>query len=125
MRGGFIKNLGLGEAAKKDVGNGAGQVPDMSFFAAVKNGNGYSKLPNGIILQWGYGSFAQQTTTLVTLPVAYPNAGFVVLANKGSSVPLNGEYSIGVQFRDKSSFYLSCTGPGSTQQGVWWLAVGY
>ncbi|MGX0215667.1 hypothetical protein ACUXHR_002755, partial [Pantoea piersonii] len=38
MRDGFIKNLGLGEAAKKTVGNDAGQLPDMTFFTAVKNG---------------------------------------------------------------------------------------
>ncbi|MGU6517343.1 gp53-like domain-containing protein, partial [Salmonella enterica subsp. enterica serovar Minnesota] len=26
----FIKNLGLGEAAKRDVGTGENQIPDMS-----------------------------------------------------------------------------------------------
>ncbi|MGC1030330.1 phage tail protein, partial [Pantoea agglomerans] len=44
-----LKNLGLGDAAKKTVGNGADQLPDMSFFAAVKSGNGYTRLPNGVI----------------------------------------------------------------------------
>ncbi|WP_239323749.1 hypothetical protein [Pantoea sp. ACRSC] len=125
MWNGFIKNLGLGEAAKKNVGNGAGQLPDMSFFAAVKSGTGYCKLPSGIIFQWGYGSFAQQATTVVTLPIAFPNTGFSVVANKGSSVPLTGEYAVCVQFRDKTSFYLSNTGPEVTQQGIWWLAVGF
>ncbi|MFR0654943.1 phage tail protein, partial [Pantoea sp. SIMBA_079] len=28
----FLKNLGLGEAAKRDIGTGANQVPDMSAF---------------------------------------------------------------------------------------------
>ena len=120
-----LKNLGLGDAAKKTVGNGAGQLPDMSFFSIVRSGNGYCKFPSGLILQWGFGSYAQQSTTVVTLPVAFPTGGFTVVANKGSSIPLKGEYCVGVQFRDKSSFSLSNTGPDTTQQGVWWMAIGH
>jgi len=121
----LLRNLGLGDAAKKTVGNGAGQLPDMSFFSIVRSGNGYCKFPNGLILQWGFGSYAQQSTTVVTLPVAFPTGGFTVVANKGSSIPLKGEYCVGVQFRDKSSFSLSNTGPDTTQQGVWWMAIGH
>lgn len=120
-----LKNLGLGDAAKKTVGNGADQLPDMSFFAAVKSGNGYTRLPNGMILQWGYGAFAQKTTTAVVLPIEFPTTGVVVLACKGASLPLAGEYSVGAQFRNKASFELTNTGPGSTNQGIYWLALGY
>lgn len=121
-----LKNLGLGDAAKKTVGNGAGQLPDMSFFSMVRSGNGYCKFPHGLILQWGFGSFAQQATTTVTLPVAFPTGGFTVVANKGTSIPLKGEYCVGTQFKDKSSFLLSNTGPdATTPQGIWWLAIGH
>ena len=120
-----LKNLGLGDAAKKTVGNGADQLPDMSFFAAVKSGNGYTRLPNGMILQWGYGAFAQKTTTAVVLPIEFPTMGVVVLACKGASLPLAGEYSVGAQFRNKASFELTNTGPSSTNQGIYWLALGY
>jgi len=121
-----LKNLGLGDAAKKAVGNGAGQLPDMSFFSIVRSGNGYCKFPHGLILQWGFGSFAQQATTTVTLPVAFPTGGFTVVANKGTSIPLKGEYCVGTQFKDKSSFLLSNTGPdATTPQGIWWLAIGH
>ncbi|WP_031594716.1 gp53-like domain-containing protein, partial [Pantoea agglomerans] len=74
-----LKNLGLGDAAKKTVGNDAGQLPDMNFFTAVKSDNGYCRLPNGIILQWGHGGFAQKATTTVTLPIAFPTIGLVIL----------------------------------------------
>lgn len=119
-----LKNLGLGDAAKKTVGNGTGQLPDMSFFSIVKSGNGYCKFPNGLILQWGSGTFAQQSTTTVTLPVSFPSAGFSLVANKGSSIPSKGEYAVGVQYRDKSSFSLTNSGPDTTQQGIWWIALG-
>jgi len=121
----FLKNLGLGDAAKKTVGNGTGQLPDMSFFSAVKSGNGYTRLPNGLILQWGYGSFTQKATTVVVLPIEFPTAGVAVMACKGSSLPLSGEYGVGAQFRNKASFDLTNTGSGSTSQGIYWLALGY
>ncbi|MBL9253950.1 hypothetical protein JN075_16245, partial [Escherichia coli] len=37
-------NLGLGEAAKRNVGTGENQIPDMASFAS---GDGWMKLPNG------------------------------------------------------------------------------
>ncbi|HDT6083890.1 TPA: hypothetical protein QHB98_003472, partial [Citrobacter braakii] len=48
-----LTNLGLKEAAKRAVGTGAGQIPDMSAFEYVGNASaGYLKLPNGFKLQW-------------------------------------------------------------------------
>ncbi|MEM5523433.1 phage tail protein, partial [Enterobacter hormaechei] len=44
----FSKNLGLKEAAKRDVGTSAGQIPDMSSFLASLSTNGYQRLPGGL-----------------------------------------------------------------------------
>ena len=46
-------NLGLGTAATKNVGVGAGQIPDMSSFQVSAVTKGYEKLPSGQIRQWG------------------------------------------------------------------------
>ncbi|MCB8731691.1 phage tail protein, partial [Escherichia coli] len=43
-------NVGLGEAAKRNVGTRENQIPDMTSFAS---GDGWMKLPNGKILQYG------------------------------------------------------------------------
>ncbi|MCC9336686.1 phage tail protein, partial [Enterobacter hormaechei subsp. steigerwaltii] len=43
----FVKNLGLGEAAKRNVGTGANQIPDMGSFTLSVSGTGYQKLPSG------------------------------------------------------------------------------
>lgn len=43
--------LGLGEAAKRDVGTGAGQIPDMSAWSLPSGGVG---MPNGIHFRYGY-----------------------------------------------------------------------
>jgi len=63
-----LKNLGLGEAAKRAVGAGVNQIPDMSTFTFSRNGqNGWDALPNGMIRQFGtatlapVGNFNKQT----------------------------------------------------------------
>ncbi|EHI7025526.1 phage tail protein, partial [Escherichia coli] len=47
---GLLAYLGLGEAAKRNVGTGANQIPDMSSYAS---GSGWRKMPDGSIEQWG------------------------------------------------------------------------
>lgn len=54
------QNVGLGEAAKRDVGTGENQIPDMASFAS---GDGWMKLPNGKILQYGRGAVTPTLST--------------------------------------------------------------
>ena len=67
-----LENLGLGEAAKRGVGTGSNQIPDMSFFASSLSSNGWQKLPSGLIIQ--YVGFISDPTGqgTVNLPIAFP-----------------------------------------------------
>ncbi|HCO5695392.1 TPA: hypothetical protein N8320_004385 [Escherichia fergusonii] len=47
-----LENLGLGEAAKRNVGTGENQIPDMVSFSGVRDFYGKQLLPGGLILQW-------------------------------------------------------------------------
>ncbi|MEB6993193.1 phage tail protein, partial [Escherichia coli] len=47
---GLLTYLGLGEAAKRNVGTGDNQIPDMGAFAS---GSGWFRLPGGYIVQFG------------------------------------------------------------------------
>ncbi|EMK0351309.1 hypothetical protein V8J08_003575, partial [Citrobacter amalonaticus] len=76
---GVLSDLQLGEAAKRDVGTGANQIPDMNSFAFLASGSGYTYLPNGLILQWGIITTSANEVT-VTLPIIYPNAILNVFA---------------------------------------------
>ncbi|HHV0910254.1 TPA: phage tail protein [Escherichia coli] len=49
---GLLAYLGLGEAAKRDVGTGENQIPDMVSFSGVRDFYGKQLLPGGLILQW-------------------------------------------------------------------------
>ncbi|EGT0214538.1 phage tail protein [Salmonella enterica] len=62
----LLQYLGLGEAAKRNVGTGENQIPDMTSFAS---GDGWMKLPNGKILQYGRGAI---TPTLSTQTFTIP-----------------------------------------------------
>ncbi|HHQ9038676.1 TPA: gp53-like domain-containing protein [Escherichia coli] len=65
-------NVGLGEAAKRDVGTGENQIPDMASFAS---GDGWMKLPNGKILQYGRGAVTPTLSTQtmrITFSIPFP-----------------------------------------------------
>ncbi|MCF6546092.1 phage tail protein, partial [Escherichia coli] len=47
---GLLAYLGLGEAAKRDVGTGENQIPDMVSFSGVRDFYGKQLLPGGLIL---------------------------------------------------------------------------
>ncbi|MCW7424692.1 phage tail protein [Escherichia coli] len=49
---GLLAYLGLGEAAKRGVGTGENQIPDMASFSGVRDYYGKQLLPRGLILQW-------------------------------------------------------------------------
>ncbi|MGQ7172787.1 gp53-like domain-containing protein [Escherichia sp. R-CC3] len=61
----------MGEAAKRDVGTGENQIPDMAAFASSLSSTGFQKLPSGLIIQWGIVSGASNYT--VTYPVTFPS----------------------------------------------------
>ncbi|WP_439670484.1 phage tail protein [Escherichia coli] len=80
---GLLTYLGLGEAAKRDVGTGDNQIPDMGSFMLSVSSVGYQKLPSGLILQWGSIGTTDIPKDLVThFPIAFPNRCLRVLVSQ-------------------------------------------
>ncbi|CNG71603.1 hypothetical protein [Yersinia intermedia] len=74
-----LVNLGLGDAAKRSVGTGENQLPDMNFFTS---GSNWQKLPSGKIIQYGIVSIPQAQSYVafnLTFPIAFPNAASIVV----------------------------------------------
>lgn len=68
--GGIIKSAGL-----RDVGTGAGQIPDMSSFNGSRSSNGYQLIPGGLIVQWGISSQSTGgSDPFVVFPIPFPTA---------------------------------------------------
>ena len=80
---GLLAYLGLGEAAKRNVGTGANQLPDMGSFMLSASVPGYQKLPSGLIIQWGPIDVPLTSQDTVTyFPIAYPNRCLRVFATQ-------------------------------------------
>lgn len=132
---GIIEYLGLKEAAKREVGTGANQIPDMSSFGLSTSANGWCKLPNGLIIQWG--KAGPLTPSLpdnsVNFNITFPNACLFITEHDQGSSPIMSMIQLG---------YITSTGFAAYNLGqlnrnipsglqpvssiyVQWLAIGY
>ncbi|AKH62292.1 MULTISPECIES: tail fiber protein [Photorhabdus] len=125
----FVKNLGLKEAAKREVGTGINQIPDMSSFTANLTGAGWQKLPSGLIEMWGfvlannYGSI--EAGYLNNFPIPFPNACLnITLTHGGYNPQDSGICSVHVVSQSQFRCYRSPTNH-IPPVGVYFRAIGY
>ncbi|VVZ88247.1 Uncharacterised protein [Escherichia coli] len=85
-------NLGLGEAAKRDVGTGAGQIPDMSAWSLPSGGVG---MPNGIHFRYGYVTITGDKV----FSTPFPNQCFGIVFGQ---TYLNNDWLFGPAFLENS-----------------------
>ena len=104
----FSKNLQLGEAAKRDVGTGANQIPDMSAFDAQLALSGYAKEPSGLIRQWvggNTGGMVAGETKVIELPFPFPSGILAVVPYTGALAP-GFSASVGIKWSGKNQITL-------------------
>ncbi|EJH1470091.1 hypothetical protein FCG42_021500 [Escherichia coli] len=124
-----LENLGLGEAAKRNVGSGQNQIPDMAAFASSLSSTGFQKLPSGLIIQWGIVSGASNYT--VTYPVTFPNRSLALLAVPHTT-SVAGISAMGIancSDISKSQFYIIVGGISQGEivkheRSCFWVAIG-
>ena len=127
----FVKNLGLGEAAKRDVGTGENQIPDMASFAS---GDGWMKLPNGKILQYGRGAVTPTLSTQtmrITFSIPFPKkADCAMLTHSGDGgAPLGAGRGFvmtaeGPTLTGFNSAYRTSSTSDTVSMNYSWWAVG-
>ncbi|HDK8917675.1 TPA: hypothetical protein PVD53_003534 [Escherichia coli] len=120
-----LENLGLGEAAKRDVGTGENQIPDINSFLSVTGASGYQKLPSGLIIQWGSATAGVGATgntgNAINFSVSFPNICHQVVVsydNGGGKVIAGAAGSF-----TKTNFLMRC----DATSGVYvfrWFAIG-
>jgi hypothetical protein len=102
------------------MGDGSGLDADKvrglpADFTCLKQQNGYTKLPNGLIIQWG-----KTSSKRVVFPIPFPHAAFVALVSRVSS-DVRWHYDLAV-------YDLSMTGMSIRDAYdcfYYWLAIGY
>ncbi|EKC2613581.1 phage tail protein [Salmonella enterica] len=121
---GLLEYLQLGEAAKRDVGTGENQLPDMASFAA---GPGWMKFPSGKIIQYGYQTSSASGAIIVNFPIPFPTQCFGVT---GAGTDASAANIAGCQVIDKAGFNLSAWLVAAnsvfnrTATNISWIAVG-
>ncbi|EKP2152441.1 phage tail protein, partial [Salmonella enterica] len=73
----------LGEAAKRGVGTGADQIPDMSSF---QSGGGWFKLPSGYVIQAFEASF-DSNGLYINFPIPFPSSVIAIVPGVLMSTP--------------------------------------
>ncbi|GDK51346.1 gp53-like domain-containing protein [Escherichia coli] len=126
-----LENLGLGEAAKRNVGTGENQIPDMTSFAS---GDGWMKLPNGKILQYGRGAITPTLSTQtmrITFSIPFPkkvdcamlthsgDGGAPLGAGRGFMMTAEGPTLTGF-----NSAYRTASTSSTVSMNYSWWAVG-
>ena len=128
---GLLAYLGLGEAAKRDVGTGENQIPDMTSFAS---GDGWMKLPNGKILQYGRGAVTPTLSTQtmrITFSIPFPKkADCAMLTHSGDGgAPLGAGRGFvmtaeGPTLTGFNSAYRTSSTSDTVSMNYSWWAVG-
>lgn len=121
-----LENLGLGEAAKRDVGTGDNQIPDMGAFAS---GSGWFRLPGGYIVQ--FGTFAGNTTRFISghFPIPFPNQPMVSVsvmsdaAQSDPSIPAPQVLSVNFEHISNSAWRVA-TSDISQQYRFSYISIG-
>ena len=120
--------------------NSSGAISEIGTFAYNQNGynlntqsftqnlasSGWTKLPNGLILQWGATAGATYAGTVTSFPIAFPNATLVVVpCTSGESGTDMWGFGLKVGGYTRSSFKVFSG--ASTNQGfpTVYVAIGY
>ncbi|EDH4585717.1 phage tail protein [Salmonella enterica] len=124
--GDVLKNLQLGEAAKRDIGTSANQIPDMGAFAS---GAGWFRLPSGYIVQ--FGTYSGNTTRYISgsFPIPFPNQPLISISVMSDAVqsnpsgPFTPVLSVNFEHISNSSWRVS-TSDNSQQYRFSYISIG-
>lgn len=105
-----------------DLGLSTNSWKDVYVGSFSKNTNGYTKLPNGFIIQWGL--LTNHLDGAITLPIAFPTR---VAAMTGSIKHYPDKWGGNLEFQNmtNSQFRVVVLNPPAQTYYVEWLAIGY
>lgn len=128
---------GTPTAPTASTNNASTQIATTAFAnpGALFAGNGYQKLPSGLILQWGYSSFAlnvsvgSQSSFVENFPLTFPTNPLTISCCPTSSVDDGTEYLWSAVLLNSSSFRFYFRRIYGAYDGIntgfYWFAIGY
>lgn len=104
----------------------------LTSFTNSLSGNGYQKLPGGLIIQWGQvaASFIGTETDLgnISYPISFPNAALWVNAGMltGENAQNTDSWAAVRSFSNSSvNLYICSSTIANRYSGATWIAIGY
>lgn len=122
----ILEYLGLKEAAKRDIGTGANQIPDMSYQGY---GSNWVKTVGGLIIQKGSLGFGiGSNLSSAAFPVAFASGAVVNLTwsdvtSGGAAQGTSMSYGVVVGTQTRTGFQAWMSGAGGFNLS--YIAVGY
>ncbi|MDR9913354.1 gp53-like domain-containing protein [Enterobacter cloacae] len=114
----------FGTASQRNVGDGSGNIPDMSFFQNSKSSSGYARLPGGVIIQWGTASTGTSGIT-VNFPIPFPTLVGSVTATDSGGAQANSVGLTVLSLSQVSFFGRAIQSGAASNTAVRWIAIGY
>lgn len=104
---------------------GSGAASYQSTFGASLATSGYQKLPSGLIVQWGNGTYGNSTA--VTFPIAFPNSCLQVVVGPANFDNVQASYQKVCSVSGYNQTTTGFTASSATATGVnaKWIAIGY
>lgn len=128
-------------AGKVDIGNPTVPFKDIFLSGVSKSTNGYTKLPNEMILQWGISngtmiSSAANTDIKLTFPISFNTKPLVMIPHlsayytDGAWEIISGvDYGIRADIWDTTGFQIRYNrrdaGTRAGKYQIQWMAIGY
>lgn len=122
-RDNYVRPLKMGYIQRNYLGSPNVPWDDVYLRGVSKRANGYTKLPNGMLLQWGRVTCSATSYTTVTFPISFNTECLNVSltkANTGASYDPSRS-SLG----QKMPGYMTINHPSSAQETIEWIAIGY
>lgn len=107
---------------------------DIYVGSVSKNSNGHTKLPNGMILQWGKKTLPMNNDhtamSATNFPITFPTEALVVIAgNVDNSAWRYPDITCGAKITSKAAFTLwagsTRANTGTININLSWIAIGY
>ena len=124
----FLQNLQLGEAAKRNVGTGANQIPDMNSFTSGSTTTAdWYKLPGGLLIQSGINAVGYIGSPFtIGLPVAFPSANYRIVASYDNA-RANTTYGFAMSALPSTAAAFTINSSSTVSVGpvyAYWIAIG-
>lgn len=117
---------------KTKTGKSLNKSVSIDDFTTIKAETGWTKLPTGLIIQWGQflpSNLINNETGSTTFPQRYPNSVFCVICGSVAGHSGNGTEGFAVISQDNSKFNWKSYWEGRHKdefpEKIQWIAIGY